>query len=305
MYAEAVRQSVQPNFDINAIIAQAVAAPKPAPAAAPPRFDASQLYDKGGPVDADIKQDALGDCYFVATLGAVARANPGAIQNAISFDAKTGNFAVALHDGSGKAVTVQVTQAELAYNLQRSGGSTADNTGKDARIWPAVMETAFAKMNDSNHADGLKEGFDKIAGGGYIENAMQTITGSKGTNLSYSKGMFEGQDAALDRLGKSVDAAIGNNRPVTLATQPENRSMLEWLQGAPGTQDGLVDSHAFMVQSVTKDAKGEWQVTVRNPWGTNNGVGEGRDTPSAVITVPLRTIVDTGGLQYFNAGAAR
>jgi hypothetical protein len=147
------------------------------------RFDAADLYGAKGPQAADIRQDALGDCYFVATLGALAQQQPDAVRNMISFDANTGNFTVRLHDGDGNPQSVQVTQAEVEDNLARQGGSTADNSGLDGPIWPAVAETAYAKMHDSNPADGLTEGYNAIANGGWPQDAMQAITGDRGDEI--------------------------------------------------------------------------------------------------------------------------
>jgi len=267
----------------------------------PPRFDAGDLYYSTGPSSADIKQDSLGDCFFVATLGAIADQQPQTIRDAISYDADTGSFNVTLYDG-GKPVTINVTQQELEYNLSRGGGSLVDNKTTDIGIWPAVMETAYAKMNDSNPADGLKQGFDVINGGGKARDAMEVVTGDRGTDITYDKGFFEDKNDAIDRLAKQAQAALGVGRPLTLSTDPESRSLLERIKGDDGTQDGLVDNHVYVVESV-ENVDGEWQVTLRNPWGTNNGVSEGYDAQPASITVPLERLVDTGGLEYFNAGA--
>ena len=63
-------------------------------------------------------------------------------------------------------------------------------------------------------------------------------------------------------------------------------------------QDGLVDDHVYTVISMTQKGT-DWNVTVRNPWGTNMGVGEGKDQTSAIMTLSLRNLVTTGGLQAF------
>lgn len=302
MYAEAVRSNWSSLDFVGAASQIRPAGPTPAPAQ-PHRFDASDLYGSGGPTPADIQQNNFGDCYYVATLAAVAQQQPARIQNAISYDANSGIFTVRLHDSSGQVQSIQVTQAEVADNIARGGGSTADNTGTDQRIWPDVMEAAYAKMLDTNHADGLNQGYQDLADGGWPQDAMQAITGDRGTEISYDKGWFEGQDSALDRTAAQVNSALGNGRPVTLWSVPENRSLWEVVTGGEGTQDGLVDNHVYSVESVTRDSNGEWQVTMRNPWATNSGV-EGGTNAGASITVPLRTLVDTGGLQAFTAGPA-
>src|SRR5688572_9850235 len=58
------------------------------------RFDAQDLYVGGRPGAADIDQDALGDCYLVAVMGALADRQPDRIRNAIQFDPATGNYTV-------------------------------------------------------------------------------------------------------------------------------------------------------------------------------------------------------------------
>lgn len=276
------------------------AAPKPADV----RFAESDLYGGSGPVESDIRQDALGDCYLVATLAAVARAQPHRIEDMIDFDPASGNFTVTLHDASGKPQSIEVTQAEVAGNLSRQGGSTADNTGFDRPIWPAVIETAYAKQHDSNPADGLAEGYTAIANGGWPKDAMRAITGDAGSEIRYSEGFFESQSSALDRMAGELGTALDNGRPVTAWSVEEDRSFWDKITRDDGTQDGLVDNHVYSVDSVYKNDDGEWMVSLRNPWATNNGVGEGHDTPGATIEVPLETLAETGGLEAFTVGPA-
>lgn len=270
------------------------------------RFDANSLWGAGGPKRDDIQQDAFGDCYFDATMAAVAQQNPGLIQNAIHYDAKTGEYTVRLYDSNGKPQTIRVTQDEVADNIARRGGSTADNTHQDQRIWPAVMETAFAKMHDSNPADGLDEGYNAVINGGWPKDAMQAITGSKGDEIRYSRSWWEPESMALDSMGRQAQAALANGRPVTAWSVPEHgQSWLDKILGRPAPQDGLADNHVYNVDRVYQNDKGEWMVTLRNPWNTNMGVGEGKDTASPTIDVPLSTLVDTGGLEAFTVGPAR
>ena len=118
------------------------------------RFDESSLYGPGGPRASDIQQTKIGDCYFVATLGAVAHADPQAIRDMIAFDPKTGDYMVTLYDEEGRKRVIPVTQQELADNIDnRGGGSAADDTGIDAEVWPAVIETAHSQ--DERQATGL------------------------------------------------------------------------------------------------------------------------------------------------------
>ncbi|MFO1425029.1 MAG: C2 family cysteine protease [Candidatus Competibacteraceae bacterium] len=263
-------------------------------------FSDENLYGPGGPSANDIKQDAFGDCYFVATLGAVAQQNPRLIQDAIYYDLNSQQFRVRLYDLKGQTKFIWVTQAELEDNVKRHGGSYVDNTGKYERTWPAVIETAYAKMFDTNPADGLGEGYQKIISGGWPSDAMMAITGNAGTKVVYVYYPRLGTTGSVALLGARVSTALNQSKSVTLWSVPEKDSRGLWqkLTGASIPQDGLVDNHVYTVVSLTQ-AGTDWKVTVRNPWGTNMGVGEGQDTASATMTVSLQNLVTTGGLQAF------
>lgn len=114
----------------------------------PKRYDASDLYGPNGPQETDIQQKSIGDCYFDATMGVVAQRNPSQIENAIHYDANSGNFVVTFYEKGPFGIPlprqVAVTQADIQDNIQRGGSSTAGSGGP---VWPAVMEAAFAKMH--------------------------------------------------------------------------------------------------------------------------------------------------------------
>lgn len=267
-----------------------------------PPYGEGTLYGPNGPLPTDIRQDNIGDCYFVATLAAVAQENPSIIQDAIQYDPATQSYNVRLFDDNGNPVTINVTQADITDNVARSGGSTMDNTGKNAPSWPSVMETAYAKMHDTNHADGLDEGYGAIDRG-KAWNAMRAITGDAGTTVRFDQGFFESRSNALDGVGTAIDQALASGQPVTLSTDPErdDRSIIDIIKGKDRTQDGLADNHVYSVESIAQDENGEWQITLRNPWA-QNFVGEGQDSRSATITVPLSELVETGGLEFLQIG---
>jgi len=273
---------------------------KPAPQPPAPKFTDKNLYAPGGPTANDIKQDVFGDCYFVATLGAVAQENPKIIKEAIYYDPNSQQFRVRLYDMKGHVKYLWVTQTELQDNVNRQGGSYVDNTGVYERTWPAVIETAYAKLFDTNPQDGLGEGYSKIIKGGWPSDAMMAITGNAGTQVTYHYYLTLGTYGSVALLGAKVSTSLQQHKGVTLWSVPEvdSRSLWQKLSGAPIPQDGLVDNHVYTVVSMALNGT-DWNVTVRNPWGTNMGVGEGQDTKSATMTVSLRNLVATGGLKAF------
>ena len=262
-----------------------------------PRFTEEDLYRGRDdlPRSRDIDQDSFNNCYFVSPMGALADRQPERIRDAISYDAASGSFRVRLYeaDGAGaKPVTIEVTQDEIRDNLKRGGGSTVDNAFlglRDSPIWPAVIETAYAKQADANPQDGLAEGYANREWG-HPRDAMFALTGDRGQDL----GGAVGQPIGTEALGERIRGALEQGRPVTLGTLPE-----------PGTkQDGLLDAHAYMVQGVSTDKNGETILRLRNPLGDNRGAGEGRDTGRAEIEVNLREVVDAGGFYGVNIGPA-
>jgi hypothetical protein len=262
-----------------------------------PKFTEEHLYSGSGakdlPKGQDIRQDSFMDCYYIAVLGATADRQPDRIKDAISYDAQKGTFTVTLYEekaGKPEKVQIEVTQAEIEENIKRNGGSTLDNTGKKTPVWPAVMEAAFAKMHDTNHADGLKEGYGAIAGG-WSRQAMYALTGENGTDIRIAEAKTIGTDKVFER----VRDAIAEGRAVTLSTDPE-----------PGIkQDGLNDDHVYMVERIYKDKSGEVMVELRNPYARNDYVGEGLDTKSPNVTVKLDDVVSTGGFEEFNIGPGK
>ncbi len=286
--------------------AKPTAAKNGPPVPTAPKYYGSSLYADGGPALSDIRQNSFGDCYYVATLGAVANENPNAIRNAISYDAKTQSFNVTLYDSNGQPQIQNVTQAEIDANIKAGGGSLRDNGVANAAIWPDVMEVAYVKQLDTNHADGLAQGYTEL-NGGLPENALLAVTGSKGHSVKYDEGFLETRGHAMDEVGNQLQTALADNKPVTAWSVQERDSRSIWgkLNGHAIPQDGLRDDHVYTVTSTYKDSNGNWQVVMRNPWAQNNAnstFNEGYHTPSAFITVPLDRLVNTGGLHEFRVG---
>jgi Calpain family cysteine protease len=262
-----------------------------------PQFTYENLYSGTGtserPKASDIRQDAIGDCYFVAVAGAMAQGQPDRIKDAIKFNDDKDTFTVTMYkDVGGKAqqVKVEVTQAEIADNIKRQGGSVLDNNGQKTPVWPAVMETAYAKMNDTNHKDGLGQGYNKIDQGGWARDAMFALTGTKGVDLSRSDANNIGEAKVFERINN----AMTSGRAVTLSTDPESGKK----------QDGLIDNHVYMVTRVHKDKNGDMMVDLRNPHATNMSAGEGKDSTSPNVTVKFKDVLSSGGFEEFNVGPA-
>ncbi|PRC47675.1 hypothetical protein C6A85_83735, partial [Mycobacterium sp. ITM-2017-0098] len=112
----------------------------------------ADLY-QGAPAGPDVNQDGIGDCYLVATMSAVANADPQWIKDRISYDPRTGLFDVTMWDGTDWR-HITVTQADIDANIAAGGASGVDNHVTGAPLWPAVLESAYAKMKAPGHGIG-------------------------------------------------------------------------------------------------------------------------------------------------------
>jgi hypothetical protein len=223
-------------------------------------------------------------------MGAIAEQQPDRIKNAITFDPKSGNFGVTVYGANGQETKVLVSQADIANNLSRGGGSSLDdNAGRTTPVWPAVIEAAVAKSRDTNHADGLDQGYRALTM--WPSDAMRAITGQNATNISAAQAANIGEDRLHDRLTH----ALASDRPVTLTTNS--------VETVPNAQDGLVDNHVYMVERAYKDKSGNLMLDLRNPWAQNND-SEQPNSNSPVVSVSYDHLVANGGLNQLTIGPA-
>jgi len=238
----------------------------------------TELYNTSGPNAgnpslSDIHQGAYGDCYFLSSLGAVAQNDPNAVKNMIQ-DNGNGTYTVSFYQkdngvqnlwgltgDSYAPVKVTVSAQDIAKNGVSEPGA-ADGTVTDPAngkqvIWPAVMEAAYAKMNDSHFLwmdRGIQSGYQNIGGGGYPENAMQTLTGQDAQSIN------PGSSSAAKLLQQDFKAG----KLITVSTPESDGNQ----QGAESGKNpyGLVGGHAYTVTNVYMHNGAEY-VTLNNPWG--------------------------------------
>lgn len=223
------------------------------------------------PTAADIHQDSIGDCYFDATAGAIANANPQWIKDRIRYDEKTGNFDVSLWDGH-QWKHVPVTQDDINTDIAQHGASWLDNGQPNAALWPSVLESAYAKMKYPDRSLEGALGDTGIGTGGYAQDAMEALTGNKGTNINPQNVWFTNQ-----HIDQDITTALANHQPVTISTTPH---------GAP-----LEESHVYTVEGIT-GVGSDAQVTLRNPWETNTNTPI--NTPGPLVTVRLGDLIGSG-----------
>lgn len=208
----------------------------------------------------DVKQGALGDCWFACALSALAEFPP-IIQR--MFETKTKNAAGILRlkffSENDDAPTV-VTMDDLMpckYNglspIFSRNASTDEPDTKEYEIWVSVLEKAYAKLNGTY--------FDLISGS--PTDAFSDLTGAP----------CEDYDLEDPRVMKLVKNGKLWDRLKNWDTW--SSVMAAGITGQAKTK-GLVSGHAYaLVQA--KEALGIKLVQLRNPWGNFEWGGDWSD----------------------------
>jgi uncharacterized protein YukE len=204
----------------------------------------------------DISQGAVGDCYFISSLAAMAQAKPEIIENMIQKN-EDGTYKVFFYEKRNplffwepefKKVEITIDN-EFPVYLGTDDPVFADNNSGDRReLWPMIIEKAYAKW---------KGGYAKIEGG-FVADGLEMITGK-------SSNRFSPGDLTIEKLAEyqTNGYAIGADSlsdlklgPIDIPDSHDNNSLYQ--------NDKLYTNHSYYVTAVNTE-KGT--VTVRNPWG--------------------------------------
>jgi hypothetical protein len=222
----------------------------------------------------DVEQGAVGDCYFLASLGAVARQSPDRIQNMFT-DNNDGSFTVRFFvDGQENYVTVDRflptnPNGTFVYANNSSGLTYQDSRNE---LWVALAEKAYAQLNQE--APGLilplpglgnigQDGSNTYQGiaGGFANQALNHITG-----LNTSIRLLN-----LFTISQMV-TDFNQGRMVVLGTdEPDNPD--------------VAGRHAYTL--VSYDANTGY-FGLYNPWGDNLNLPSDRD-PSGQYPIVYKT----------------
>ncbi|MBZ5522844.1 MAG: hypothetical protein LAP21_11455 [Acidobacteriia bacterium] len=234
-------------------------------------LNAVPLFPLTGPSPADVGQQALGDCYFLAALASIAKSKSAVIRDVVK-DRGNGNYAVRFFSKQalpGKPPSYKPewvgVNSEVYVNTQ---GKPVYAKGSTA-LWPAIVEKAYAVWKGRGSYEGISGGFSNDAFEQVLGvpaektdvSALHSVEGALGSGI-YSK-------QALDLFRKTQHATNAGG-VVALDTK-------EWGTGGTGesagentTQvPGLASSHAYSVfTTVGEPGVNKYlYVTVRNPWG--------------------------------------
>jgi hypothetical protein len=207
----------------------------------------------------DVAQGALGDCYLMAGMAGVARANPEAIQKLIK-DNGDGTFEVTLHIRPNAYSRPQPIKKTIDARLARkaAGGNPVyaqqgDKVDGKTEMWPALLEKTLAQHKGS---------YDLISGGNV----------AKGFQFHGASELFTGKAEGyhpIDRMKEddallTIAEAIESRKPVTADTRDFSADAE---MTAKANAVNVYGNHAYAPSDVDLDAR---TVTLQNPWGSHH-----------------------------------
>jgi hypothetical protein len=231
----------------------------------------------------DIQQGALGNCYMITAMGAVAYKRPDLIERAIILN-DDGTYTVTFFDRNGNPVEITITDD---FPVTEDGKSFAKSTQND-EIWVSLIEKAFVKWQTGGTSS---KDYEEIAGG-YAGDIMRALTGDSISRLNVRK-------ASPEELGRGIQSALAAGKPVTVGILPTSSQFWNKVLGplmrddrvdyTHGDSEDLVGQHAYVVTGIHGDT-----VTLYNPWG--NGP-KGRSAEFTISLSDLKKYASPSGVE--------
>jgi len=186
-----------------------------------------------GPQYDDIKQGAVGDCYYLAVLAGLAESDPMIVRQMIT-PFGDGTYGVRFYN-NGQEVYLRV-DADLPVNS--AGSLVYARKGPDGELWVPLAEKAYAYFRYGQNS------YASISGG-WMTTVFRQITGGW-TNTRFTGGSpVDLYNYFSSHLSQGHSVTIGSNY---------------------NAQSPVVGSHAYVVMSVHTSGQQRY-VTIYNTWG--------------------------------------
>lgn len=238
------------------------------------RFSGNPLFSTVGPAANDIRQGALGDCYYLAGLAAMALDSPNSLrQNIADFD--DGTYGVRLGNSFYRV------DSDLPVANGSSSYPAYAKLGQENSMWVAVAEKAFAHYRRGTNDYASIEG-----GWGEEANlAFGAVSAGRKSFASYGNATA----LANDLLSRWV-----NYQSVTLGFIPDSKRSV----ADPG--DPLILGHAYTLVAVLRNSAGVvTSIVLRNPWGYDGAVSNDADKNDGLVTLtPAQIFKYTGAVSW-------
>jgi hypothetical protein len=235
-------------------------------------YNSGSLFGSDGKFSyTDIIQGYLGDCYFLAALGANAVQRPSTISN-MFIDNGDGTFTVRLYGQNGGTVTTAADYVTVDRYLPTnvsdgiySGQIFANYDNANVGLWVGLAEKAYAQFAEQGLTQSIAES------NGYVPNSygsietgwsfrvMPSISGINGgyySDINYTNfGNYLGSFLSLSDIASKIAsgvAIVGG----TIAKPSDNSPDVD-------PKSGIVYSHEYIILSADTTTG---MLTMYNPW---------------------------------------
>lgn len=227
----------------------------------------------------DIKQGALGDCYFMASLVTIADVKPNAIASAVVDNGTingTHTWGVRFYDAEGKGNWVTVNDMLPVLSSDDPGLVFGRNPAHDlnGEIWVPLLEKAYVQVNMAEILPrGEKSGVNAYWAieGGFGDPIPELLGGGKINGYLYHNYNWDSNPYIINNV-------VDRNDPAALAslqdivTKAMNNGKPIWISSSDKTTDSysntlLTGGHAFSAQDANKANETSTDMSVYNPWG--------------------------------------
>ncbi|MEB3357926.1 MAG: C2 family cysteine protease [Synechococcales bacterium] len=207
------------------------------------QYTSGSLFQNGISIF-DVDQGSTGDCYFLAALGAAAQDKPSVISN-MFIDNGDGTFTIRFFkpDGSRDYVTVDRYLPTSGSSKVYAGWGGGAYNESDNELWVALLEKAYAQINESGWIG--QDNTNSYAGidGGWMDNVINQISGYSTTSKNATS-MTQTELINLVNSSKMLTVGFVN-----------------------GTIPGVVNNHAYTITAYNPFTG---RFRLHNPWGTSH-----------------------------------
>jgi hypothetical protein len=204
----------------------------------------------------DVMQGALGDCYLLSAMSAVAQSHPELLKKAITTN-RDGSYTVTFFEKSDPSKPAKPVKVTIDGSFAMKDGEFEYAAARDPKErWPQIFEKAYAAW---------KGGYEKIEGG-MGADALEALTGAKPGFTLLTPQMTPAA------VFEAVKSACADKGCVVALSQPYGV-----------TAKGLVEDHAYTVLG-TEEKNGEQLVRLRNPWGSQEPGRDRKDDGQFTMT---------------------
>jgi Calpain family cysteine protease len=203
----------------------------------------------GTPEPGDVRQGDLGDCYFLASLAAVANAKPSLITGMIT-DKGSGTFEVRFYkDTAWVGKTFEARTVTVTATFPKEGDDWIYAKPSGNKFWVMLIEKAWGKFKGSYGS----------AEGGYANAALEAITGRASSE-------YDVDDYDEPALASIFTNLLSDGWALVAG------SVHPWFSGGKkeAKAAGVIAYHEYTIISFDATAK---TLELRNPWGYEHITG--------------------------------